>query len=338
MNKLFQNALKGLPNQTPPIWFMRQAGRYHQHYQKLRQKYSFVQLCKTPELAAEVALGPIQDFDFDVAILFSDILFPLEALGFGLEYNPGPQLSFKLDASKINQLNPLAEALQKLEFQRQAVAATRTLLPATKSLIGFIGGPWTLFSYACEGEHRGQLELAKKDGSLYRHFSEFLLPLLIANIDMQLESGAEVVMILDTAAGELSAQQFHTWVEPDLKQIINLFPQQVGYYAKGVQNGHLKNLYQDSRWAGFGYDHRWDLKERLENRPFGFIQGNFDQALLKADFSQFKHWLEIYLQELKTLSLEQRSGWVCGLGHGILPATPESSVKYFIERTREVFS
>ena len=95
-NQRFRKALQGEPQKIPPIWFMRQAGRYHRHYQSLRKVHSFKELCKNPKLAAQVALGPIEDFDFDVAILFSDILFPLEALGMGLEYNPGPRLSFRL--------------------------------------------------------------------------------------------------------------------------------------------------------------------------------------------------------------------------------------------------
>ena len=89
-NLLFRNALKRVSQKTPPIWFMRQAGRYHTHYQNLKKNYSFEDLCKNPELAAQTALGPIEDFDFDVSILFSDILFPLEALGMSLKYNPGP--------------------------------------------------------------------------------------------------------------------------------------------------------------------------------------------------------------------------------------------------------
>ena len=89
-NLLFRNALNRLPQATPPIWFMRQAGRYHSHYQALKKNHTFEELCKNPELAAETALGPINDFDFDVSILFSDILFPLEALGMGLKYDPGP--------------------------------------------------------------------------------------------------------------------------------------------------------------------------------------------------------------------------------------------------------
>src|SRR5256884_7220300 len=97
-NPRFQNALARVPQPTPPIWLMRQAGRYHRHYQALRQKHSFMALCKRPELAAAVALGPVMDFDFDAAILFSDLLFPLEALGMGLEYTDrGPKLGWNLN-------------------------------------------------------------------------------------------------------------------------------------------------------------------------------------------------------------------------------------------------
>src|SRR5437016_3052431 len=110
-NARFQNALARSPQTTPPIWLMRQAGRYHKHYQTLRQKYSFMDLCKQPELAAEVALGPVLDFDFDAAILFSDLLFPLEALGMGLEYTDrGPQLGWSLNHETFSHLHSAEEA------------------------------------------------------------------------------------------------------------------------------------------------------------------------------------------------------------------------------------
>src|SRR5438128_7351609 len=140
----FQNALARNPQPTPPIWLMRQAGRYHRHYQNLRRQHSFMDLCKQPALAAEVALGPVRDFDFDAAILFSDLLFPLEALGMGLEYtNRGPVLALKLDRNTLPCLRPLEESWPKLLFQGEALRATRNLLPADRSLIGFVGGPCT---------------------------------------------------------------------------------------------------------------------------------------------------------------------------------------------------
>src|SRR5436190_21967652 len=116
-NRRFQNALARRAQTTPPIWLMRQAGRYHKHYQTLRQKHSFMDLCKQPELAAAVALGPVLDFDFDAAILFSDLLFPLEALGMGLEYTDrGPQLGWKLNQDSIKDLRSIEDAWPHLLF------------------------------------------------------------------------------------------------------------------------------------------------------------------------------------------------------------------------------
>src|SRR5260221_14647233 len=162
-NARFQNALARRAQCTPPIWLMRQAGRYHKHYQVLRQQHSFMDLCKQPELAAQVALGPVQDFDFDAAILFSDLLFPLEALGMGLEYTErGPQLGWNLNQQTLSRLRSIADAWPHLLFQRDAMRATRELLPEDRSLIGFVGGPWTLFVYAVEGSHSGSLVESKK--------------------------------------------------------------------------------------------------------------------------------------------------------------------------------
>src|SRR6059058_354366 len=141
-NERFQNALARRPQATPPIWLMRQAGRYHKHYQALRARHSFMDLCKQPELAAEVALGPVLDFGFDCAILFSDLLFPLEALGMGLEYTDrGPRLGWKLDEESISQIRAVDDAWPHLQFQGQAVRATRERLPVDRSLIGFVGSP-----------------------------------------------------------------------------------------------------------------------------------------------------------------------------------------------------
>src|SRR6185503_9076374 len=199
-NLRFHNALARTPQITPPIWLMRQAGRYHRHYQNLRRQHSFMDLCKRPDLAAQVALGPVLDFDFDTAILFSDLLFPLEALGMGLQYTDrGPELGWKLDRSTLPRLRGTDEALKDLMFQGEALRLTRNLLPEDKSLIGFVGGPWTLFVYAVAGTHKN-VERAKQELQLFERFCQTLVPLLIKNIELQLANGAEVVMIFDTAA------------------------------------------------------------------------------------------------------------------------------------------
>ena len=141
-NARFQNALARRPQSVPPIWLMRQAGRYHKHYQALRARHSFMELCKQPELAAEVALGPVLDFGFDAAILFSDLLFPLEALGMGLEYTEqGPRLGRKLDEQNISQMRAVDDAWPSLQFQGDAVRATRERLPNDRSLIDLSAAP-----------------------------------------------------------------------------------------------------------------------------------------------------------------------------------------------------
>lgn len=334
-NARFQNALARRAQRTPPIWLMRQAGRYHGHYQRLRAKHSFVELCKRPELAAEVAVGPVVAFDFDAAILFSDLLFPLEALGMGLEYtDDGPQLGWKLTEQNVSRLLSLDEAWPHLQFQGDAVRTTRNRLPSDRSLIGFVGGPWTLFVYAVEGTHKGSLGDSKRMLPLFPKFCERVVPLLARDIEMQLQNGAEVVMIFDTAAGELAPNVFISEVIPQLRILAAKNASQIGYYSKGTQPAHLQNdLFTAEGLAGVGLDHRWDMREGLELFPRGFVQGNFDQALLLGEPGELKKQLHSYLRPM----IEQPpAGWICGLGHGVLPATPEDNVKLFVDTVREV--
>lgn len=340
MNHKFQNALKGLPQKTPPIWFMRQAGRYHRHYQQLRAKHSFEELCRKPELACEVALGPVEDFGFDVSILFSDILFPLDALGLGLSYSDkGPALSRRIIAlSDIERMPTVEHTLPQLSFQAEALRLTRKALPADRSLIGFVGGLWTLFVYACEGGHAGSLIESKKRAPLFPEFLKKAFPLIKANIGKQLEAGAEIVMIFDTAAGEVSPAFFKAHLAAPLRELAHAYPGRIGYYSKSTQAAFFDEEFKACPWAGIGVDHRWNLPDVLRARTGGFIQGNFDQALLHQAPEDFEKELDRWLQPLKTLDSDQRAGWVCGLGHGVLPATPEDNVRRFVHRVREVFS
>jgi len=334
-NARFQNALARKPQSVPPIWLMRQAGRYHKHYQALRARHSFMDLCKQPELAAEVALGPVLDFGFDAAILFSDLLFPLEALGMGLEYkDSGPQLAWKLNAQSISQLRDIEDAWPHLQFQGDAVRATRERLPNDRSLIGFVGGPWTLFVYAVEGTHKGALTESKKLLSLFPRFCKTIVPLLERNIQLQLDNGAEVVMIFDTAAGELAPSIFTAEIVPQLQRLTATSGSRTGYYSKGTQPAHLRHeLFTTGKLAGIGVDHRWDLSEVLAICPQGFVQGNFDQTLLFAERSDLQRHLKNYLQPMTE---KHPAGWICGLGHGVLPGTPEDNVRLFVDTVREV--
>lgn len=335
-NIKFKNALERKEQSVPPVWMMRQAGRYHPPYQAKRKNYSFIELCKKPELAAQVALDPIEDFDFDVSILFSDLLFPLEALGMGLDYNPAPQLGWHLqEMGDFKKFQSLDKAIEGLQFQKEALEATRKVLPEDKSLIGFVGSPWTLFVYAVAGTHKGNLKDVKSKMDLFPGFCEIMGELLDRNIQLQLDGGAEVVMVFDTAAGELSASAFGKYIRPYLINLSKKYSGKLGYYSKVTGPDHLDLLWSESEFAGFGYDHRWDLTKCF-NKASGFVQGNFDQSLLFLKENEFEKEIREYFSVFQKMSLKERAGWVCGLGHGVLPETPNQNVRKFVEVAREV--
>jgi uroporphyrinogen decarboxylase len=336
----FRRALDGEAQRIPPIWLMRQAGRYHRPYQALRRSHSFEELCRVPELSAEVAMGPIRDFDFDAAILFSDLLFPLDALGMALSYDDGPpKLDGPLTPERIARFRTTDAAEERIRFQADAVAATRAVLPAGKGLIGFVGGPWTLFVYAMEGSHSGAMRLSKSSWALYREFAAHVVPLLDRAIAMQLDAGADVVIVLDTAAGDLPPSYFRRDVAGDLTGLARGYPRRVGYYAKGSHPALFAAPFTDAPWAGFGFDSRWDLRALLAApRRHGFVQGNFDPAWLFLPEVELGIALREYLAPIAELDPSQRAGWICGLGHGVLPGTPESAVRRFVTAVREAFA
>jgi uroporphyrinogen decarboxylase len=337
MNIHYGNAINKINKGRPPIWFMRQAGRYHDHYQALKAHHSFEELCKKSNLAAQVALGPVMDFGFDTAILFSDILFPLEALGRTLEFTEkGP----KLGEIPNVEFPKLEESLAKLQFQFDAVKETRALLPNDRSLVGFIGGPWTLFTYWMEQTHQGPLLESKKNLSYYPTLMEHLGPILENSIENQLKNGAEVVMIFDTSAGELSPKLFDQLVTPWIYKWTKKFPQQIIYYARGVQASfYTADLWRrPSDLLGMGFDWRWNLREAFELFPDKVIQGNFDQSLLFLPTFEFQKYFNEYLEEMRNLPNEYLSRWIMGLGHGVLPKTPQEHVRWMIQRTWQAWS
>ena len=340
MNTKFQNALNLEEQRVPPIWMMRQAGRYQKTYRALREKHSFERLCKEPELSAKVGLNAVLEFDFDLCILFSDILFPLEALGMGLSYDPAPNLSWKLDTKDdFKKFKDADEALNFMSFQSDALKATRSVLPKDKSLIGFVGGYWTLFGYAVEGSHKGSMLETKKRRDLFSDFTkDYMHPLIKKNIELQLNSGAELVMVFDTALGEVDVSFYRKEIFPFIKDLAKSFPNKLGYYTKGTTSDYFFDDFYELPFLGMGWDHRWDLTKVLKQKKYkGFVQGNFDQALLHQKPADFKLSLENYLDQFKDLSSEHLKGLVLGLGHGVLPKTPEDNVKAFMDIARDSF-
>jgi len=330
-NNKFYNALNKIPQSTPPIWFMRQAGRYHSHYQQLKLKYTFEELCKNAELAAEVACGPVEEFDFDVAILFSDILFVLEGLGLELEFNPGPIFKEELNSKNYKKFNDIERAIEHMTFQSDAIKFTRQKLAKDKSLIGFVGGLWTILRFAT-----GQNKEKKNFQNFYIDFMETtLLEVIKKNIRLQLDAGAEVVMMFDSGISSLENSFYRGKYRLLLKNISNSFPNKVGYYARGKNYNEISYLL-DLPFAGLGVDSNVGLQHIFLNSKFGFIQGNFNENHLLLDSKELENELNTYLDTMK--NIDNLIGWVCGLGHGINKATPEKNVHLFIETIRKKFN
>tara|TARA_Y100000590_G_C15550866_1_gene950836 strand:+ start:104 stop:1111 length:1008 start_codon:yes stop_codon:yes gene_type:complete len=332
-NKLFLNALNNTAQSTPPIWFMRQAGRYHKHYREFKKKYSFEELCKNPELSSEIACGPIKEFDFDVAILFSDILFILEGLGLNLKFDPGPIFSNEINNENINKFQNIDKAINHLEFQRKAIELTKNKIPKNKSLIGFVGGPFTLLKYAIGKQN----EVSLSNNSFQIDFlKNILAPLLKKNIQLQLDAGAEIIMVFDSGLNAIDSYDFNKFYLEILRDISRSFKNKIGYYARGINNNFFNSLIE-LNFAGLGCDKNNNLSSLLKMNKKGFIQGNFDEDKMLLDKDNFKNELSIYCDNLLKLEIKQRNGWICGLGHGIKKDTPEENVHLFIEIIRKNF-
>jgi uroporphyrinogen decarboxylase len=320
---------------------MRQAGRYHKHYQGLRARHTFMELCKVPELACEVTLGPVEDFGFDAAILFSDLLFPLEALGMGLRYDEGPVLDWHL--SSPGDVTRLKESPAGFfDFQGQALRLVRQRLSPEKGLIGFVGAPLTLFVYAVAGTHlKGAPSL---DDGRFEGFCERLLPVVLEEMVVQAKAGADVIAVFDTAAGEVDPALYRTRVVPWLAALLESFARRapgvpVTYYSKGTGPEHWRGL-ERLPIDCLGVDWRHDLGRVLEDWGGRFaIQGNVDPSWLRElGADELETRLRGVFAGVKGLPARARQGWVCGLGHGVLPGTPEENVRLFLRVQHEVFS
>ena len=337
-NKKFSNAINNIPQSTPPIWFMRQAGRYHSHYQNLRKKYSFVELCKTPNLAAEVAMGPINDFDYDVAILFSDILFPLESLGLKLDYAPGPVFDRFLEEDDIVKTPNELDVIHRYNFQAEALRLTRASLSEEKSLVGFVGGPWTLLSYGLGIKDEEKIVNVHENLFFEKALYDVLIPMLRSIIKMQLDNNAEIVYLFDTNAKQLEQNYFTNKYIVELKHnIFSEFPNKIAYFCKNNPILEKSNTNVDLKLSGTVYGKNEGLENLLPQVKTGFIQGNFDPSLLLKPEEQFKIELDKFIQKFSRLSFEERSGWICSLSHGVLPKAKENNVKYFINEVRSIF-
>jgi uroporphyrinogen decarboxylase len=342
---LFQAAIRKQNPGRPPVWFMRQAGRYHSHYQAMKSRHSFMELCKIPAAACETTLGPVRDFGFDAAILFSDLLFPLEAMGTGLRYDPGPKLDHHLRTlADVERLRGGGELARELEFQAQAMRLIRAELPEDRGLLGFVGGPLTLFFYAVDGSHHGDLDSSRAglvDGR-FQAFNERLEELLARNMALQARAGADTVAMLDTCGGEIDAETFRRQAVPATARVLARFKAlcpdvPVTYYSKGTGPEHWATL-RELPIDCLGIDWRHDLAQVLRDWSDRFaIQGNIDPEWLFLEPGELERRLREVFGRVKALPERHRRGWIAGLGHGVLQKTPEANVRLWIRLQHEIF-
>jgi uroporphyrinogen decarboxylase len=341
---LFQDRTQKNEKTGLPVWFMRQAGRYHAHYQNIRKNSDFMTMCKTSDLATEITMGPIDEFDFDAAILFSDLLFPLEQLGLGLSYLTGPPtLEVKLDQlSKVKALKKIADAEDFYRFQGEALTKLKKKLPKSKTLLGFVGAPFTLYSYAVEGSHTGNLTASKLgfyDGR-FEAFMEKLLPELITNMKIQAAAGADAICLFDTAVGECGFQDFINFPIKYLKMVTSEFKKEFPdtkliYYSKLTHMNYLQAI-EDDNIDVLGIDWRHDLNHALTvlGKDY-YIQGNLDPSHLFLPWDLLKtKWDELF-DSIKDNDHLNKS--IMGLGHGVLQFTPQENIKNSIQHIHDTF-
>jgi len=337
MNNIFDKRIVKDGKTQVPVWFMRQAGRYHDHYQNLKKSHDFMTLCKDPKLACEVTMGPIEEFDFDAAILFSDLLFPLEQLGMDLIYNPGPKLGYQIETlADIKKLNSNPDQ-NFFNFQGEACTLLKQTLPETKTLLGFVGAPFTLYGYAVEGSHAGSLVSSKTglyDGR-YEMFCDLLLPNVLHEMKIQAKGGADAVCIFDTAVGELTLKDFKNYAIPKIKYLTSEFKKEfpdtkIIYYSRNTHIDYLRAI-EDDNIDVLGVDWRHNLAGVInEFSKDYYIQGNFDPCWLHLPWEKCEENLkEFHLNLL--MGKADLSKWICGLGHGVLQHTPQDNVKNAVE-------
>lgn len=330
----FLRACHRLPTDRPPVWFMRQAGRYMSEYRQLRVKYSLLEICRAPELAAEVTLQPIEAFGFDAAIIFADILLPLVPMGLQLEFvkGTGPVIHNPVrtpeDIDALQAFQPSAELRPTLE----AIRLVREALPPTVPLIGFAGAPFTLASYMIEGGGSRNYQRAKSlmfgQPDAWHRLMETVASVTSSYLQAQVEAGAQAVQLFDSWVGALSPSDYREYVLPHSQRVLTaLADTEVPTIHFGTATA---TLLPDMRAAGgdvIGVDWRVPLAEAW--RQIGYdraIQGNLDPISLFAPESILRHRVRQVVD-----GGASRPGHIFNLGHGILPNTPREAVDIVID-------
>ncbi|MFH1763724.1 MAG: uroporphyrinogen decarboxylase [Gemmatimonadota bacterium] len=332
----FLAACRRKPVPHTPVWIMRQAGRYLPEYREVRKKVDFLTLTKTPDLAVEVTLQPIRRFELDAAILFSDIMTPVEGMGIELEFNPGPVIAnpvrSRVDVDRLR----IADPQETVPFVMETIGILRKELPASAPLIGFAGAPWTTFCYVVEGKGSKTFIQAKSflfaEPDAARVLLNKLADTMTAYLRAQAEAGAQALMIFDSWAGLLSPYEFRSFALPAARRIIE------GLRDTGLPLIYFPNqgstLLEDATLSGadvLGIDWRLPLsRARAIVGPDLAIQGNLDPAALFAPREALGTQIRRVLMEAGP-----EPGHIFNLGHGIERATDPDAVAYLVDKVHE---
>ncbi len=338
MNDRFLRACRREPVDRTPIWLMRQAGRYMPEYRAIRQHRTFLEMVKTPELAAEVTLQPVNAFDLDAAIIFADILPPLEGMGMQLTFEKGegpvihnPLRSYA-DISALRQPDPHETTI----FTLNAIRIVKRELAGRIPLIGFSGAPFTLASYAIEGgssrDYRTTKKLMYSEPQAWHLLMEKLTALVSSYLLAQIEVGVDAVQLFDSWAGCLAPGDYEEYVLPYVQQCIaNVKASGVPIIYFGVEMSGMLSLLRHTGADVLGADWRIRLDDAWAEIGPGFaIQGNLDPAVL------FAPWPEVERRAADVLARAAgREGHIFNLGHGILTETPVDNVRRLVDYVHE---
>ena len=335
-NDLLLKALRQEKVERPPVWMMRQAGRYLPDYLKLKAKYDFFTRVQTPELAAAITLQPVDQVGVDAAIIFSDILVIPQAMGLEvlMEEGKGPSLPNTIRTQKDIDALTTDNVDESLRYVMEALTFTKKELNGRVPLIGFAGAPWTILCYMIEGKGSKTWDKAKEFAYTETHLAHQLLQkitdITIKYLKAQARAGADTLQVFDSWAGSLSPADFKIFAQPYLIQIADALHGEVPVilFPKGSWYA-LKDLSESSA-AGLGID--WCVTPQYAREVTGnkiTLQGNFDPARLLAPVAEIKKAVKQMIDDFGT------QGYIANLGHGITPNVPVDHAKAFVDAVKE---
>ncbi|WP_028319747.1 uroporphyrinogen decarboxylase [Desulfobulbus elongatus] len=332
MNETFLQACRGEHTAYTPVWFMRQAGRYLPEYQKIRGRVSFLELCKTPDLAAEVTLQPVDIFGFDAAILFSDILIPMEAMRLDLEFHEGKGPLFARPVRSQQAVDDLVVPVpeESLSFVLETIRLLRSRLQVP--LIGFAGAPFTLATYLIEGGSSKVFLHTKKmmyqEPQLYHNLLAKITACTSAYLQAQARAGAQALQLFDSWVGVLAPCDYEEFALPYVRSIISdlraVTDVPIIYFANN--GATLTRLTTTVGADVLGFDWRLPIGEVVARAGQHAVQGNIDPLALFLPRERLE-------ERIRTMLVEARDarGYIFNLGHGILPETPPEQVRIAVD-------